>query len=99
MRQEAPKIGQEGIRDCFAVGQTVLMRTGRDWVSRPQTVLMRTGRDWVSREILGITVLRNNVSCQRCGTPMLGEPRFWFTDYGNIPLEDIMAKEDIDPTQ
>jgi len=29
--------------------------------------------------------------------PILGEPRFWFKDYGNIPLEEIMAKEDIDP--
>jgi len=31
--------------------------------------------------------------------PILGEPRFWFKDYGNIPLEDIMAKEDIDPNR
>ena len=84
MRQEVPKIGQEGIRDCFAVGQTVLVRTGRNWVSR---------------EILGITVLRNNVTCHECGMSILGEPRFWFKDYGNISLVDIMAKEDIDPNK
>lgn len=77
--QEMP---QESIRDCFGIGQTVLVRTGKDWVSR---------------EILGITVLRNNVTCPQCDMPILGEPRFWFKDYGNIPLEDIMAKEDIDP--
>ena len=79
-----PKINQEGIRDCFGVGQTVLVRTGRDWVSR---------------EILDITVLRNGPTCSRCGMPILGEPRFWFKDYGNIPLEEIMAKEDIDPNR
>jgi len=73
---------QESIRDCFGVGQTVLVRTGRDWVSR---------------EILGITVLRNNVDCRKCGMPILGEPRFWFVDHGNVSLDEIMAKEDIDP--
>jgi len=77
-----PQMTQENIRDCFGVGQTVLVREGKDWVSR---------------EILDITVLRNEVSCSQCGMPILGEPRFWFKDYGNIPLEEIMAKEDIDP--
>ena len=76
------KVSQNGIRDCFGVGQTVLVRRGKDWVSR---------------EILDITVLRNGPTCSQCNIPILGEPRFWFIDYGNIPLENIMAKEDIDP--
>ncbi len=77
-----PNMAQEAIRDCFGVGQTVLVRTGRDWVSR---------------EILSITVLRNNRYNPERNPPLLGEPRFWFSDYGNVALEDIMAKEDIDP--
>ena len=28
------RVGQEGIRDYFGVGQTVLVRRGTDWVSR-----------------------------------------------------------------
>ena len=75
---------QGSVRDCFGIGQTVLVRTGKNWVSR---------------EILGITVLRSNGTCSKCGISILGEPRFWFKDYGNIPLEMIMAKEDIDPDQ
>ena len=71
----------EGIRDVFKVGQQVLVRNGTAWVSR---------------KILGITVLRNKVVCAYCDAPMLGEPRFWFKDHGNIPLEEIMADEDID---
>lgn len=76
------KISQEAIRNCFGVGQTVLVRRGKDWVSR---------------EILFITVLRNNTYSPERNPSILGEPRFWFKDYGNIPLENIMAKEDIDP--
>ena len=76
------KCPQEQIRNCFGIGQTVLVRSGGDWVSR---------------EILDITVLRNGPTCSQCGMPILGEPRFWFKDYGNIPLDEIMAKEDIDP--
>lgn len=78
------RVSQDTIRDCFGIGQTVLVRSGRDWVSR---------------EILDITVLRNNATCRECDRSILGEPRFWFKDYGNIPLEDIMAKEDIDPNR
>jgi len=77
-----PKLRQEDIRDAFGVGQSVLVRSGTEWQTR---------------EILGITVFRNDVCCPHCGMPLLGEPRFWFKDYGNIPLEDVMAKEDIDP--
>ena len=68
------KLGQDSIRDVFGLGQTVLVRSGKDWHSR---------------EIQAITVYR--------GFPTFGEPRFWFKDFGNIPLSDIMAKEDIDP--
>ena len=71
----------EGIRDVFMVGQQVLVRSGTAWVSR---------------EILGITVLRNKVTCAYCDAPILGEPRLWFKDRGNIPLEEIMAEEDVD---
>ena len=76
------KLGQEVIRDVFGLGQTVLVRSGRDWLSR---------------EILAITVYRRAPYCPQCNMPILGEPRFWFKDYGNIPLSDIMALEDIDP--
>jgi len=77
---------QDTIRDCFEIGQTVLVRKGNDWVSR---------------EIKNITVFRHNlrhsVLCPQCGMPCLGEPRFWFYDYGNVSLNEIMAIEDIDP--
>lgn len=73
---------QEGIRDVFDVGQKVLVRSGIDW---------RT------REIQRITVLRHDVNCPHCGISLLGEPRFWFTDWGNVSLENIMARADIDP--
>lgn len=79
---DAPKIGQDAVREVFAAGQTVLVRSGTEWHSR---------------EILGITVLRHDALCPNCGRPLLGEPRFCFRDYGNMPLEKIMAKEDIDP--
>jgi hypothetical protein len=75
-------VGQEDIRDVFGIGQKVLVRSGIDW---------RT------REILRITVLRHDVNCPHCGIPLLGEPRFWFRDWGNVSLESIMAREDIDP--
>jgi len=78
----APKLGQEDIRDVFGVGQKVLVRSGTEWHTR---------------EILGITVLRHHVDCPHCRIPLLGEPRFWFNDYGNVSLDEIMAKEDIDP--
>lgn len=74
--------GQEDIRDVFNVGQKVLVRSG--------TV-------WRTNEILAITVLRHDVNCPHCGIPLLGEPRFWFKHHGNLPLEDVIAKEDIDP--
>jgi len=76
------KMRQEDIRGAFGVGQNVLVRCGKDWITR---------------EILGITVLRNNVSCPHCEMPLLGEPRFWFKTYGNVSLEDVMAVEDINP--
>lgn len=76
------KARQEDIRDYYGVGQTVLVRTGKDWVSR---------------EILQITILRNGTYNPERNPPILGEPRFWFKDYGNVSLENIMAKEDIDP--
>lgn len=72
---------QWGIRYCFEVGQKVLVREGTRWVTRT---------------IKKITVLRNEVSCPRCNMPVLGEPRFWFSDYGNVPISEVMAKEDID---
>jgi len=78
---ERPKVSQEGIRDVFGVGQKVLVRSGTEWHTR---------------EILGITVFRCSI-CPECNMPLLGEPRFWFEDYGNVPLDQIMAKEDIDP--
>jgi len=77
-----PKLRQEDIRDVFGVGQKVLVRSGTKWQTR---------------ELLGITVLRHDSYCPHCSIPLLGEPRFWFKDYGNVPLEEIMAKEDIDP--
>ena len=76
------KVTQAEIRTCFGIGQTVLVRTGTDWVSR---------------EILDITVLRKTEYNPERNPPLLGEPRFWFSDHGNVPLEAIMAKEDIDP--
>lgn len=79
---EAPKLGQEDIRDVFGVGQKVLVRQGTEWHTC---------------EILGITVLRHDADCPHCGIPLLGKPMFWFKDYGNVPLDEIMAKEDIDP--
>lgn len=82
VREPRPKLTQAGIRDVFAVGQNVLVR----W-----------GIDWRTREILGITVLRHDTDCPHCSMPLLGEPRFWFRELGNVSLEDIMAKEDIDP--
>ena len=78
-----PKLGQDNIRDVFAAGQNVLVRDGTEWHTR---------------EIMGITVLRHDTQCPHCGIPLLGEPRFWFKGCVNIPLEEIMAKEDIDPT-
>lgn len=77
-----PRLDQEDIRDVFAVGQRVLIRDGIDW---------RT------REILGITVLRHDANCPHCNIPLLGEPRFWFKGVSNLTLNEIMAKEDIDP--
>lgn len=76
-----PKLRQDDIRDVFGIGQNVLVREGTE---------LRT------REILGISVLRH-AHCPHCGIPLLGEPRFWFKGYANVPLEQIMAKEDIDP--
>lgn len=78
----AVQVRQEDIRHVFGVGQHVLVRSGNDW---------RT------QEIEAITVLRNNAMCPHCGMPLLGEPRFWFSDKGNWELADIMAKDDIDP--
>lgn len=77
-----PQLTQEEIRHVFGVGQKVLVRKGTEWHTR---------------EILGITVLRNDADCPHCGRPLLGEPRFWFKDCGNWPLDRIMAVEDIDP--
>ena len=77
-----PKMRQEDVRGVFGIGQNVLVRCGNNWFTR---------------EILDITVLRNDTFCPHCGMPLLGEPRFWFKDYGNIGLEDVMAVEDIDP--
>ncbi len=76
------KVGQDSVRGCFDVGQTVLVRDGNDWVSR---------------EIKKITVLRRNACCDHCHNRLFGEPRLWFTDIGNVPLSDVIAKEDIDP--
>ena len=75
-------VRQEDIRDVFDVVQKVLVRSGTEW---------RT------REILAITVLRHDANCPNCGMPLLGEPRFWFKNHSNLSLEDIIAKEDIDP--
>ena len=79
---ERPFLRQEEIRSAFSIGQDVLVRDGTAWHTR---------------RIIGITVLRHRALCPHCGMPLLGEPRFWFADYGNIPLSEIMAKEDIDP--
>lgn len=76
------KLGQDSIRDVFRIGQTVLVRSGRDWHSR---------------EIQDITVYRAHPLCPQCNMTILGEPRFWFKDFGNVQIEDIMALEDIDP--
>jgi hypothetical protein len=77
-----PEALQPSIRDVFAIGQKVLVRDGTAW---------RT------HEILGITVLRHDVYCPHCGMPLLGEPRFWFKMFANLPLGDIIALEDINP--
>lgn len=77
-----PKLSQDDIRDVFGIGQNVLVREGTELHTR---------------EILGITILRRDTQCPHCGIPLLGEPRFWFKGYANVPLEQIMAKEDIDP--
>ena len=79
---ERPKLTQEDIRDVFGVGQNVLVRAGTKWEPR---------------EILGITVLRHSTHCPHCGGELLGEPRFWFKDHGNVPLEEVIAREDIGP--
>ena len=75
---------QRGIRYCFEVGQKVLVRVGTTW--RTSTILK-------------ITVLRNGVSCPQCGGSLFGEPRFWFSGYGNWPISEVMATEDIDPSE
>jgi len=59
-----------------------------------QNVLVRSGTRWVTRTIQKITVLRN--SSPRVEDLLLGEPRFWFKDYRNVPIREVMAKEDID---
>jgi len=77
---------QYGIRNCFEVGQEVLVREGTRWVTRTieRITVWRGSDDRGSR-------------CPHCGLSLLGEPRFWFRDWGNIPITEIMAKEDIDP--
>lgn len=76
-------LSQSTIRYCFSVGQSVLVRVGNDWYTR---------------KIEKITVLRSEVQCPQCKMPIQGEPRIWFKDYGNVPLQDVMALEDIDPS-
>ncbi len=79
--EERPKLTQEDVRNVFGVGQKVLVRVGTEWHTR---------------EILGITVLRHETYCPHCGMPLLGEPRFWFNDHGNVSLAEVIAREDID---
>lgn len=81
-RKPGKIVRQEDTRHVFGVGQEVLVRLVNDW---------RT------REILGITVRRDEITCPYCQGFLLGEPRFWFKDQGNVPLSEIIAKEDIDP--
>jgi len=77
---------QWGIRYCFEVGQEVLVRDGTRWTTS---------------KIEKITVYRGQAGlhpplCPQCAMPLLGEPRFWFKHWGNLPISEIMAKEDID---
>lgn len=77
---------QWGIRNCFEVGQSVLVRFGTKWLTRTiEKITVYRGSDSIS------------VKCPNCDMPVLGEPRFWFKDYGNIPISEVMAREDIDP--
>ena len=65
--------------------------SAHDVIGIGQTVLVRQGsRQLRSKEILGITILRNTPNEQP-------EPRFWFQGHGNVGLEDIVVREDIDP--
>jgi len=77
--EDQPEVTQQLVKDAFMVGQTVFVRSGTDW----------------RRRVIEAITVRRHAHCPHCAMPLLGEPRFWFKDYGNVPLADVIAKEDL----